>query len=73
MKKNYSLKLEKVEAGKYQLIERWTDDVYGELENPLSIIYHAGSHKWTYLFYGYVEKAKTLKEVINILRQTYDF
>ena len=73
MKKNYTITFEKIEAGKYQLVEKWTDEVYGEMINVLSFVNHKGSHKWTYTYYGYPEKAKTLKEALEILRQTYDF
>lgn len=73
MKKNHTLTFEKIEAGRYQLVEKWTDGVYGEMINVLSFVNHKGSHKWTYTYYGHIEVAKTLKEAITILRQTYTF
>ena len=73
MRKNFVRRFEKVKAGKYRLVESWTDDVYGNTENTLSFVNHTGSHKWTYTYYGYPETAKTLKEALEVLRQTYDF
>lgn len=71
--KNYVIKFEKIDAGKYQLVERWYDEEYKTtLENELSHVWREG-HKWYATFFGNVERCKTLKSAIAALRKTYPF
>ena len=70
---NFTRRLERIESGRYRLVERWREEGYGDMEHILSFINRVTSHKWTYTYYGYLETAKTLKEALEVLRQTYDF
>ena len=70
---NYRIGIEKEEAGTYYLVEKWSDKVYGEMENTLSQIYKINTHKWRYTYFGEIYYAKSLREVIEILNRIYNF